>query len=97
MLAVDDDTDPWDDATSYITISRSQTGDLDTSAAIKVPELEDLPGRKWSVRSASGSNVSEMSEPGADMCSPTSVLTSARFLTVKALTLATLITVSATK
>lgn len=42
MLAVDDDFDSEDDAKSYTTISRSVAGDLDVSAAMKVPKLEDL-------------------------------------------------------
>lgn len=42
MLAMNDDSDPEDDAKSYTTVSRSVAGDLDTSAAIKVPKLEEL-------------------------------------------------------
>lgn len=42
MFAIDNDSDPEDDAKSYTTISRSVDGDLDTSATMKIPKLEDL-------------------------------------------------------
>ena len=42
MLTVQHESDSEDNAKSYTTTSRSIDGDLDTSATVKIPKLEDL-------------------------------------------------------
>lgn len=44
MLTAYEEMDPEEDARSYTTISRSVSGDLDSSASSKIPKLEDIRG-----------------------------------------------------
>src|SRR5205823_2956281 len=42
ILAVEEGSDPEDDARSYTTISRSIDGDLDSSTTVRIPKLNKL-------------------------------------------------------
>ncbi|ERF76351.1 hypothetical protein EPUS_09435 [Endocarpon pusillum Z07020] len=42
MLATEEESDPENDARSYTTISRSIDGDLDPSATVRIPNLDEL-------------------------------------------------------